>query len=79
MMRAQISMTDEQAQGLRRLSAETGTSQAALLREALDVVLARRDRAARIQRALDATGRYRSGDSDTSVDHDAVLGEIYAS
>jgi Arc/MetJ-type ribon-helix-helix transcriptional regulator len=74
MVRTQISMTEEQADGLRRLAASRKTSQAALLREALDALLAGDDRALRAARAASAIGRYRSGHHDTSADHD----DIYA-
>jgi hypothetical protein len=71
-IRTQISMTQEQADALRRLAAARKTSQAALLREALDVLLATDDRAQRAARAASAIGRHRSGHQDTSANHDDV-------
>jgi hypothetical protein len=76
-IRTQISMTEAQAEALRRLSAARGTSQAALLREALDLLLTEDERAQRVRRALAVVGRYRSGSGDTSARHDDALAEIY--
>lgn len=78
MIRTQISMTEEQAEGLRRLAALRNRSQAALLRDALDVVLGDRRRAERIQRARQAIGAFHSGRSDTSERHDEALDDAFA-
>lgn len=79
MVRTQISMTEEQAEGLRRLAALRNRSQAALLRDALDVVLGDGRRAERIQKARQAIGAFQSGRSDTSEQHDEALDDAFAS
>jgi hypothetical protein len=78
MIRTQISMTGEQAEALRRLSAVRQRSQAALLREALDTLLDADERAARAERAQVVLGGFRSGSSDTSEHHDAALGDAFS-
>jgi hypothetical protein len=75
--RTQISLTDEQARRLRSLAKRRRTSMAALIREAVDSVYPPRggtdDRWAA---ALAAIGGFSSGSSDTSSEHDRVLGEV---
>ena len=78
MIRTQISMTEDQAKGLKRMSQLRQKSQAAVLRDALDQVLGDEARLVRIERARDAIGRFRSGERSTSVDHDAVLADVFA-
>jgi hypothetical protein len=76
-IRTQISMTEQQAEGLRHLAALRRVSQAALMREALDHVVEADERARRLARARRALGSFPSGRSDTSATHDAVLDEAY--
>ena len=78
MIRTQISMTEEQAEALRRLAAVRQRSQAALLREALDTLLDADERAARAERALAVLGAFHSGSSDTSEHHDAALADAFS-
>ncbi len=66
-------MTEEQAEGLRRLAALRNRSQAALLRDALDDLLEDDRRARRVERATAAFGTFRSGHHDTSERHDDAL------
>jgi hypothetical protein len=77
-IRTQISMTAEQAEGLRRLAEIRRRSQAALLRDALDELLADDRRSRRIAAARAAFGAFRSGVSDTSVNHDEALEEAFS-
>ncbi|HEU5301298.1 MAG TPA: ribbon-helix-helix protein, CopG family [Acidimicrobiia bacterium] len=79
MRRTQISMTDEQAEALRRLSALRERSQAALLRDALDTLLEADARAARAERARSVVGSFRSGVKTTSEHHDEALDDAYSS
>ncbi len=78
MIRTQISMTDEQADGLRRLAELRRRSQAALMRDALDSLIADSDRSRRIARARLAAGAFHSGAGDTSVEHDAALVDAFS-
>ena len=70
-------MTPDQAERLRRLAEIRQRSQAALMREALDALLAQEERALRIERARSALGQFRSGRSSVSRDHDAELEAAY--
>jgi len=78
MIRTQISMTDAQAAGLRRLAAARQRSQAALLRDALDELLASEHRLARIERGRSVAGRFHSGRADTAARHDDALDEAFS-
>lgn len=75
MIRTQIQLTDEQARALRRIAASRGVSMAALLREIVDAALA--PRAAQLERASAAVGRFRSGVSHVSREHDRELEDAY--
>lgn len=79
MIRTQISMTGEQAEGLRRLAAAREKSQAAVLRDALDLMLGNEARAVRIRRARAAIGGWSSDPATTSRDHDAAVVEAFGS
>lgn len=80
MVRMQIQFTEEQARELRRIAAERSLSVAAVAREAVDRLLveggAPTADAGRDQ-ALSIMGRFNSGRSDISVDHDRYLDEVY--
>lgn len=78
MVRTQISMTDDQAEGLRRLSAIRRRSQAALLRDALDELLAGEQRLAAIDSARAVIGAFSSGATDTAERHDRALDDAFS-
>ena len=78
MVRTQISMTEEQAEGLRSLAAKRRRSQAALLREALDELLAGNDRERRLDTARQVVGKYESAHENTAEEHDAALDEAFS-
>jgi Arc/MetJ-type ribon-helix-helix transcriptional regulator len=79
MLRTQIQLTVEQAEKAKRLAAERGVSMAEVIREAVDRLPERDDRAERFARALAAvgTGRDIEGKTDVSVRHDEYLADIY--
>ena len=79
MIRTQISMTEEQAEALRRLAAVRRRSQAALLRDALDELLEQDALARRVAMARDVVGAFRSGTRDTAEEHDQVLAASFDS
>jgi predicted DNA-binding protein len=78
MVRTQIRLTEEQHRALRRLSADTGRSVADLIRAAVGQalssapLLARRDR---LERARRVAGKFASGSSHGSAQHDRHLAE----
>ena len=81
MIRTQIQLTDEQARALREIARARGDSMAELIRQGVDEVLRSEpglSREDRKRRAIAASGKFRSGLSDLSTDHDRYLGEAYA-
>ena len=81
MVRTQIQLTEEQAALVKQIAAERQVSMANVIREALDRSLESRPSLLsigdRIQRAIDASGRFRSGTADGSTKHDDHLPEAY--
>ena len=76
MIRMQIQLTDEQAAALRRRANARRISMAAVVREAVDRELAADGgQQAAWARALAVVGKYRSGTTTTSVDHDSAFDE----
>ena len=88
MIRTQISMTEDQAEALRRLSNLRKVSQAALLRDALDELLSDDVRQRRIERARAVCGAFRAdpasaggpsaGRPTGGRDHDALLDDAFS-
>lgn len=81
MVRTQIQLTQEQARLAKQLAAERGVSMAEIIREALEGALRSRaetpSRDERVQRAMKAAGRFRSGSADGSARHDDYLADAY--
>jgi ribbon-helix-helix protein len=77
MIRTQVQLTDDQARALKALSARTGLSIAELIRRGLAPLL--RDETAsnddRFRRAAAVAGRYHSGQTSISTEHDRYLAE----
>ena len=73
-----ISMTEEQQDALQRLAAARKISQAAVLRDALDSLIEHDARLRRLEQARQLSGRYHSGHTSTSVDHDEALDEAFS-
>jgi predicted DNA-binding protein len=79
MVRTQIQLTEDQSRRLKAVSARRGVSVAELIRQAVDAGLSREhDRSPDelYERALNAAGRFRSGERDISARHDFYLAEI---
>jgi hypothetical protein len=79
-IRTQVQLTESQMKALRQASADTGKSVAELIRQGVDLYLAGRNepsREERIKRAIRAAGRFSSGLTDVSVNHDKYLTEAY--
>ena len=77
MIRTQIQVTEDQLTALRQLATESGRSISDLVREGVETVLSARKRAERVERALRAAGRFSSGTSDGSAQHDRHLAEAF--
>ena len=81
MIRTQIQLTEEQARRLKALAAERSTSVAELIRQGVDDLLQRAagpDMEEIRRRAIAVAGRFHSGRSDISTNHDEYLAEAYA-
>lgn len=78
MIRTQVSITEEQAERLRALAVARNVSQAFLVRQALDALLAQDDFSRRLRRARRPIGVYRSGHSTTAVRHDEALDDAFS-
>jgi hypothetical protein len=80
MIRTQVQLTDGQLEALRNASAATGRSIADLIRQGVDQYLAGRSelgREERVERAIRVAGRFSSGRSDVSANHDRHLAEAF--
>ena len=76
MIRMQIQLTEEQAAALRRRANVRRVSMAAVVRDAVDRELAgETSRQIAWERALAVVGKYRSGTTTTSVDHNSAFDE----
>lgn len=74
-VRTIIQLRDEQAVALERAARRRGVSKAALVREAVDVLLAGEDGDAALERALRAAGSGASGLPDLAERHDDYLAD----
>jgi len=80
MIRTQIQLTEEQSEALKKLSVQRDVSMAELIRQGVDLYLrscGAISQEERRQRAIEAAGRFRSGQTDLSEKHDVYLAEIY--
>lgn len=76
MIRTRIQLTEEQAKALEALATKQSVSVAELIQRGIDGLL-KVDGAKRRQRALAAAGKFRSGRTDLSNEHDHYLAEAY--
>jgi hypothetical protein len=74
----EVQFTDDQMEALRWLSSHEGKSVEELVRSGVDHVLRESSRDARIKQFLAAVGKYDSGLSDISENHDAYLADDFA-
>jgi hypothetical protein len=77
-VRTIVQLTEAQAARLERAARRRGVSKAAVVREALDVVLARESGDPVVERAMRAAGLGASGVRDLGERHDDYLGELPA-
>ena len=79
MYRVVVSLTESQERKLRRVANSRAVSMAATIRDAVDQLpdVIDPERQELIRRALEVVGKYRSGYTDVSVNHDEHLAEIY--
>ena len=80
MVRTQIQLTEEQSKALKEISAQKDISMAELIRQMINSYLQACETISseeRRQRAIEAAGRFHSGQADLSEKHDAYLAEVY--
>ena len=80
MIRTQIQLTEEQASALRAMSSTRHMPMAELIRIGIDNFLRREagsSREAIVARAKNAAGRFTSGTSDVSTEHDKYLADAF--
>jgi Arc/MetJ-type ribon-helix-helix transcriptional regulator len=76
MVRTIIQLPEDQAAALERAARRRGVSKAALVREALGLLLARESGEPAVERALRAAGSGASGVRDLAERHDDYLAEL---
>jgi Arc/MetJ-type ribon-helix-helix transcriptional regulator len=79
MVRTQIQLTEKQAEKLKRLASQRGTSMAEIIRHAVDLIIESptAPSADEIkQRAITAAGRFHAG-TRLARDHDDHLSDLY--
>ena len=77
-VRRQIQFPEDQHQQLRRLAAQRGVSVAALVRQLVSNSLRDDEQAVRWEHALSVVGRFHSGHSNVSAEHDRYLDETFS-
>lgn len=80
MIRTQVQLTEEQVQKIEEIAAAQRISKAEVVRQALECFFGQEapiSRAERMRRASEVFGKYRSGYTDISTNHDEHLAEIY--
>jgi hypothetical protein len=77
MIRTQVQLTDRQIKGLKQVAAVTGRPVADLVVEAVDQSLIRRNETweRRVMGAITLAGRFSSGRSDVSANHERHFAE----
>ena len=81
MVRTQIQLTEEQAKAVKKIARAPHLSVAELIRQAVDNLIKAStviDVEERRKRAIDASGRFRSGLRDLSTEHDKYLEEAFS-
>ena len=81
LIRTQMQLRDDQLEALRRLSGASGRSMSALIRGAVDQMLASRRTLPATElkaRGLGVVGRFASGDDTGAEEHDRHLSRAFA-
>ncbi|MDP2755160.1 MAG: ribbon-helix-helix protein, CopG family [Nitrospirota bacterium] len=81
MIRTQIQLTENQAETIRKIAKSRHLSVAELIRQAVDNLIRSTvlvDIEERRKRAIEAAGRFSSGLSDLSAEHDKYLEEAFS-
>jgi glycerol dehydrogenase-like iron-containing ADH family enzyme len=81
MIRTQIQLTEKQAEAIRKIAKSRHLSVAELIRQAVDNLIRSTvlvDIEERRKRAIEAAGRFSSGLSNLSTEHDKYLEEAFS-
>jgi hypothetical protein len=81
MIRTQIQLTEKQAEAIRKIAKSRHLSVAELIRQAVDNLIRSTvlvDIEERRKRAIEAAGRFSSGLSDLSTEHDKYLEKAFS-
>ncbi len=81
MVRTQIQLTEEQAALIKQIAAERRLSMAEVIRQGVDYFLDQQAAVGqdeRVRRAMSAVGRFASGLSGVSKEHDKHLAETFS-
>ncbi len=80
MIRTQVQLTEEQVKTLKEIATRKGVSVSEIVRQSIENTI-RSDMEIsyeeRCRRALEVMGKFRSGKSDVSVNHDKYLAEAF--
>lgn len=82
MVRTQIQLPEQQLKRIKELARTRGISMAELIRQGMEYYLDLQgplDPTERVERAIQAAGRFGSGQSDVSQEHDRYLEKAYRS
>jgi Arc/MetJ-type ribon-helix-helix transcriptional regulator len=80
MVRTQIQLTEAQVSKIKKAAIDQGTSVAEVIRRAVENMVQSSGKMTiqeRARRAMEIAGKFRSGKTNTSRDHDKYLGEAY--
>lgn len=77
MIRTQIQLTEQQVRAIKAVASREGVSMAEVIRQAVDRIVAERDRQERRRRAMAVLGRFCGDPADVSVRHDAYLADDF--
>ena len=80
MVRTQIQLTEDQVAKLKQIASARHKPMAELIRQAVDMLIKTGnvvDREDRLQKAIEAAGRFHSGLRDVSAQHDQYLAEVF--
>ena len=80
MIRTQVQLTEEQVKALKEIAARKKVSMAEIIRQAIDNTIHSETEMPyeeRCRRALEVMGKFRSGKTDISINHDKYLAEAY--
>ncbi len=82
MIRTQIQLTEEQSEALKQMAEQEGKSVAELVRMGVDQLIRSHqavDRQELLRRALEAAGKFHSGDPDLAAQHDRYAAQAFES